>query len=87
MICMYGVMGFCRLLSQILTDKQSYFISRISRNVNEIYVIQWYLIPITYILICFFAKNSVFGDFLLIIVSVLEMAASVLLSFLFMRKF
>lgn len=80
LICIYGVIGSCYYLSLVLPDSAIKFISKTSGNLNAIYVIQWYLIPVTYILICFFNRDIVFGDLSLIVIALLEIAASTALA-------
>ena len=75
LICIYGFIGLCYFVSMLLSDSAKAFISKTSANVNTIYVLQWFLIPVTYILICYFKRDIVFGDLSLIIIAVLEIAA------------
>ena len=56
------------------------FFSKTSSNLNAIYVIQWFLIPLTYIFIVYFNRDIVFGDLSLVIIALLEMAASTALA-------
>ena len=83
LICNYGVIGMCYCASKVLPDSVTGFLSKTSRNVNAIYVIQWFLIPITYILICFFDKNIVFGDLSLVVIALGEIAASTMVAALY----
>ncbi len=80
LICIYGVIGACLLISEHLPDGAIKFFSKTSSNLNTIYVIQWFIIPITYVLIVYFNRDTVFGDASLIIIALLEMAASVVLA-------
>lgn len=75
LMCIYGFLGLCYFVSLLLSDSGKEFISKTSANVNTIYVLQWFLIPVTYILICYFKRDIVFGDLSLIIIAVLEIAA------------
>lgn len=77
LMCIYGIIGLCYSVSLFLSDPARRFISRVSKNLNAIYVIQWFLIPLTYILICYFFRDVVFGDFSLIVIALLETAASI----------
>lgn len=72
LICIYGVIGMCYFISGFLSDSIKQFLSKTSGNVNAIYVIQWFLIPITYIFICYFNRDVVFGDASLVIIALLE---------------
>ena len=47
-----------------------------SSNLNPIYVVQWYLIPLTYIFIVYFNRDIVFGDLSLVIIALLEIVAA-----------
>jgi len=80
LMCVYGVIGACLLISKHLPDGAIKFFSKASSNLNTIYVIQWFIIPITYVLIVYFNRDIVFGDASLIIIALLEMAASVILA-------
>jgi hypothetical protein len=79
-MCIYGVIGLCYILSGVLSDPIKQFFSRTSGNVNAIYVIQWFMIPLTYIFIVYFSRNIVFGDLSLVIIALLEIAASTALA-------
>lgn len=72
LLCIYGVIGLCYLVARYLPDCVARFFSRTSSNLNAIYVIQWFLIPITYIFIVYFKKGVKFGDLSLIIISIIE---------------
>ena len=78
LMCIYGAVGFCYLMSKYLSERTDYFISKISSNLNTIYVIQWFLIPVTYVLIVYFNRDIVFGDLSLVIISLLEIVVSTL---------
>ena len=78
LMCIYGVIGVCYLVSKRLPEGAVRFFSKTSSNLNTIYVIQWFLIPITYVLIVYFNRDIVFGDLSLVIVALLEMALSTL---------
>ena len=78
LICIYGVIGACYLISKHLPDGAIQFFSKTSSNLNTIYVIQWFIIPITYVLIVYFNRGIVFGDASLIIIALLEIIVSTL---------
>lgn len=80
LVCVYGVIGACYLATRHFSDGPLGFFSKTSSNVNAIYVIQWFLIPLTYIFIVFFDRDIVFGDLSLIIIGLLEMATSTALA-------
>ncbi len=76
LMCVYGVIGLCNIACSFLSGSATGFFSRMSGNLNAIYVIQWYLIPLTYIFICFFKRDVVFGDLSLVVIAILEIAVS-----------
>ena len=80
LICVYGVIGACLLISKHLPDGAIQFFSKSSSNLNTIYVIQWFIIPITYVLIVYFNRDIVFGDLSLIVIALCEMAAATALA-------
>ena len=80
LICIYGVIGMCLFISSAMSDPVKRFISKTSSNLNTIYVIQWYLIPLTFIFICYFDRDVVFGDLHLVVVGILEVIASTALA-------
>ena len=80
LLCIYGVIGLCNLIIGVLPDKAVKFFSKTSSNLNAIYVIQWYLIPVTYIFIVYFNRNIVFGDLSLIVIGVIEIIISTALA-------
>ena len=72
----YGNLGFCLFLSGILSDRTKRFLSKTSANLNEIYIVQWFLIPVTFILICWCNRAIVFGDLSITIIAIVEIAAA-----------
>ena len=72
LICDYGVIGFWYLIFRHLPEGVTAFFSKVSSYVDVIYIVQWYLIPITYIMICFIGGNVVFGDISLVIIASAE---------------
>ena len=80
LICIYGVIGACFVISKHLPEGAIRFFSKSSSNLNTIYIIQWFIIPITYVLIVYFNRDIVFGDASLVIIALLEIAAAVILA-------
>jgi surface polysaccharide O-acyltransferase-like enzyme len=76
LLSVYGEIGFCCFLSGYLSDRTKHFLSKTSGNVNEIYIVQWFLIPVTFILICFFNREIRFGDLSLVIIALAEIIAA-----------
>ena len=80
LMCVYGVIGVCYVISKHLSDKQVSFFTKISSNLNTIYVIQWFIIPITYVIIFYFNKDITFGDLSLVIIALIEIVVSTVLA-------
>lgn len=76
LICIYGVIGLCYFISILLPDSVKRFISKTSGNLNAIYVIQWFAIPLTYIFICYFNRDVKFGNLSLIVITIIEIVFS-----------
>ena len=80
LMCTYGVIGMCCAISGLLPEPAIRFFSKTSANLNAIYVIQWYLIPVTYVFVCYFNRDIVFGDLSLVVIALAEIAASTALA-------
>ena len=80
LVCVYGSIGMSRVTSDLLSDSVIEFIKKTSADLNAIYIIQWYIIPLTYIFICYFNRDIVFGDLSLVVISIAELAASIALA-------
>ena len=80
LVCNYGVIGFCYMVSKHLPDGAIKLFTKTSNNLNTIYVIQWFLIPITYVLIVYFNRGIVFGDLSLVIIAPIEIVVASLLA-------
>jgi len=74
LICIYGVIGMCYTITTALPDSANKFFSKTSSNLNALYVIQWFLIPVTYIFIVYFKRDVVFNDLSLVVISIIEIA-------------
>ena len=72
LICIYGVIGLCYFVSLVLPDSFKGFISKTSSNINAIYVIQWFLIPITFILIYYFDRNVKYSNLTFAFIAIIE---------------
>ena len=81
LIYIYGNIGFCYAVSGLLSDGAKSFISKMSGSLNEIYIVQWFLIPLTYIFICYFKRDIVFGNLSLFVIAALELAAATAIAF------
>lgn len=80
LIYIHGNLGFCFMLAHVLPKKVNNMIVRICRNINVIYIVQWFIIPITYIMIKFFYKNTIFGDLSVIVITFVETIMSILIA-------
>lgn len=58
----HAVIGLCYWLSKFLPDTIIKAFSILSSNINTIYIVQWFFIPLTVIFIVYFNKGVVFGD-------------------------
>ena len=76
LLSVYGEIGFCYFLSGYLSDRTKHFLSKMSGNLNEMYIVQWFLIPLTFILICFFHREIEFGDLSIVIIALAEIVAA-----------
>ena len=80
LVCVYGVIGLCLVITESLSESAVEFITKTSSNLNAIYVIQWYLIPVTYVFVCYFNRDIVLGDLSLVVIAIAELIASTALA-------
>ena len=83
LINVYGIIGLCYFVTKFLPKSVLNFVSKTSSNVNTIYIVQWFLIPITYILICYFKKDIVFSDLSLVVIGLLEIIVNTTIAFIY----
>ena len=83
LINIYGVIGFWHAVSGLLPEGIVKACAKLSGNVDVIYIVQWFLIPITYIFICYFNRGIVFGDGSLVIISLLELTVAAAIASLY----
>ena len=74
LICIYGIIGMSYFVTGFLPENIKTFFSNSSKNLNIIYIVQWFLIPLTYIFICYFNRDIVFNDSSVIVIAILEVA-------------
>lgn len=60
----HGVIGLCYWLVKYVPDAVINVSKILSSNINNIYIIQWFFVPVTGILIAYFFKNLVMNDLL-----------------------
>ena len=66
----HGVIGLCYWLSKHVPDTVINISKILSSNINQIYIAQWFFVPITVILIAYFFKDLVMNDLLTSILSI-----------------
>ena len=72
----HAVVGFCYWLLKFLPDSIIRIFSILSSNINNIYIAQWFFIPVTIILITYFAKDLVLNDLVTTIISICMLVIS-----------
>ena len=66
----HAVIGLCYWLAKFLPDAVIKTFSILSSNINNIYIAQWFFIPVTVILITYFARGLVLNDLIAAIISI-----------------
>ncbi len=79
----HAVVGLCYWLAKFLPDSIVKAFSILSSNINNIYIAQWFFIPVTVILITYFARGLVLNDLVtsLIAVFILIISTAVALGY------
>lgn len=72
----HAVIGFCYWINKYLPDAIIKGFSILSSNINQIYIAQWFFIPITIILVTYFARNMVLNDWITAIISIFMLLIS-----------
>ena len=72
----HAVIGLCHWISKYLPDSIIKASTVLSSNINTIYIVQWFFIPLTIIFIVYFNKNLVFNDIITSIISILMISIS-----------
>jgi hypothetical protein len=80
LINIYGVIGLWLFVSRFMSEGVKKFFSKMSSNVDVIYIVQWYLIPLTYIFLSFFFGGIVYGDISLVIIAIAEIVVSAVIA-------
>ena len=76
----HAVIGLCYWLIKFLPDSIIKIFTILSTNINNIYIAQWFFIPITIIVIIYFVKDIVFNDFLAAVLSIIMLIVSTLVA-------
>lgn len=76
----HAVVGFCYWALKFLPDSISRTFSILSSNINNIYIAQWFFVPITIILITYFAKDFVLTDLATTIIAICMLIVSTLVA-------
>lgn len=79
----HAVVGLCYWLIKFLPDAIIKIFSILSSNINTIYIAQWFFIPVTVILITYFAKDLLLTDLVttLIVIGMLVISTAVALGY------
>ena len=80
LIYIHGAMGFFYTISDKLPQKVKDIAATLSRHINEIYIAQWFLIPLFIIVIVYLVKGIVFNDLSISIISIVVLILSTLLA-------
>jgi hypothetical protein len=72
----HGVIGLCYWISKYLPDAIIKAATILSSNINRIYIVQWFFIPVLIILFSYFFKAVVLTDFLTSIFAILIIVLS-----------
>lgn len=76
----HGVIGMCYWMLKYLPDANVKVFFILSSNVNNIYIAQWFFIPIAIILISYFFKDVVYSNLLTSIIAISMLAISTLVA-------
>ena len=76
----HGVIGLCYWLSKFVPEAVINVSKILSSNINNIYIIQWFFVPVTGILIAYFFKDLVMTDLLSSILSVCMIVLATLIA-------
>lgn len=76
----HGVIGMCLWLVKYLPDAIIKAFTILSRNINTIYIAQWFFVPLTGILIAYFFRNLVIGDLLNSIIAICMLVLATLVA-------
>lgn len=86
LIYAHGNIGLCYYLKDILPGTVNKIFSILSTNINMIYIVQWFYIPVVMILIVYIFKDIVFTDLILFLFTVSMIILSTLTAMLYKNK-
>ncbi|WP_406534980.1 acyltransferase family protein [Methanobrevibacter sp.] len=72
----HALIGLCYWMIKYLSDAAIKAFSILSSNINTIYIAQWFFIPVTIVLITYFAKDLVLNDFVTTIIAIVMLIIS-----------
>ena len=76
----HGVIGLCYWIAKYLADAIIHAVTILSRNINTIYIAQWFFVPLTGILISYFFKDLIINDLLNSIIAICMIILATLVS-------
>ncbi len=77
----HGVIGFCWWVMNYLPYSIVKFFSILSSNINQIYIAQWFFIPVAVILVSYFFRDLVLSDLVTSIIAILMLLVSTAVAF------
>lgn len=76
----HGVIGLCYWIAKYLPDAIIKAVTILSRNINTIYIAQWFFVPLTSIFISYFFKDLIINDLLNSIIAICMIILATLVS-------
>lgn len=76
----HAVIGLCYWVMKYLPDSVIKLFSILSSNINNIYIAQWFFIPVTVILISYFFRDLVLNDLVTTIIAIFMLVISTLVA-------
>ena len=86
LIYIHGNIALCYHVKDVLPEKIIKIFSILSSNINNIYIIQWFFIPVLMILMEYIFKGIVFTDALLLVFTIFIIALSTEIALLYKNK-
>lgn len=74
----HAVIGLCYWLMKFLPDSIIKLFSILSSNINNIYIAQWFFIPVTVVLISYFFRDLVLNDLVTTVLAICMLTISTL---------
>ncbi|WP_295591068.1 hypothetical protein [uncultured Methanobrevibacter sp.] len=76
----HGVIGLCYWISKYLPDAIIKAVTILSRNINTIYIAQWFFVPLTIIFLSYFFRDLIINDLLNSIIAICMILLATLVS-------